>query len=66
MIHLAFKLFQFLRGPLLDGLYWETWFDGSNTTPSNLGYIFYENKILGKVRILQMRVSIRKLKLNLD
>ena len=29
----------------MDGLYWETWFDTTNTTPDNIGYIFYENKV---------------------
>ena len=38
----------FLRGPLLDGIHWETWFDLSNTTHENIGYIFYENKVSSK------------------
>lgn len=36
---------KFLKGPLLDGLHWETWFDLSNATRENIGYIFYENKV---------------------
>jgi hypothetical protein len=41
-------VWKFLEGPLLDGLYFETWYDLSNTTPNNLGYIFYQNKVRGK------------------
>lgn len=50
---------QFLQGPLVNGLYtnFETWYDQSNTTDQNLGYIFYQNKLLGEPRIMQIRIN---------
>lgn len=48
---------QFLNNTLPDGLYFETWYDGNDTAEENLGYILYQNKILGKVRITQSRVK---------
>lgn len=43
------------KGPALDGLYWEEWYNGENSTFSN--FIYYENKLLGVPRLRQVRVS---------
>ena len=40
----------------MDGLYWETWYNGDNVTADERGYIFYENKVLGVPRIRQLKV----------
>lgn len=40
-----FLLLKYLTGPLLDGLHFETWYDLSNTTEENIGFIFYQNKV---------------------
>ncbi|XP_014680200.1 PREDICTED: polycystic kidney disease 2-like 1 protein, partial [Priapulus caudatus] len=40
---------RFAWEPMLNGLYWEKWYNGEpvNMTRSNGSFIFYENKILG-------------------
>ncbi|XP_070544814.1 polycystin-2-like protein 1 isoform X3 [Ptychodera flava] len=47
---------RFSQGPLLDGLYWEQWYNGENLTDDEQGYIYYENKLLGVPRIRQLKV----------
>ena len=42
-------------GPVMDGLYWEQWYNQDNGTGT--GYIFYENKLLGVPRMRQLRVK---------
>lgn len=41
-------------GPILDGLYWETWYNGANA--SQQGYVYFESKLMGVPRLRQMRV----------
>lgn len=41
---------------MLDGLYWETWYNNQNVSQDELGYIFYENKLLGVPRLRQLKV----------
>jgi polycystin 2 len=48
--------FRFAEGPLMDGLYWETWYNDRNVSQDELGYIFYENKLLGVPRMRQLKV----------
>ncbi|XP_071479306.1 polycystin-2-like [Diadema antillarum] len=48
---------RFAEGPLVDGLYWETWYNDDNITSDELGYIFYENKLLGVPRLRQLKVT---------
>jgi polycystin 2 len=45
------------NSPFLNGLYFDTWYDGTSTSAANLGYIFYQNKLLGPPRIMQVRVK---------
>ena len=56
MIHYLWCCLQFAEGPLMEGLYWEQWYNGKNVTSDDLGYIYYENKLLGVPRIRQLRV----------
>lgn len=42
---------------MLDGLYWETWYNGRNLTNDEEGYIYYESKLLGVPRLRQIRVK---------
>ena len=49
-------IFQFSENALVDGLYWETWYNARNVSNDELGYIFYENKLLGVPRIRQLKV----------
>ncbi|XP_042682583.1 polycystic kidney disease 2-like 2 protein [Centrocercus urophasianus] len=48
---------KFAEGPLLDGLYWSTWYDNRTMTDlKNTSYIFYENLLLGVAQIRQLKV----------
>ena len=40
----------------MNGLYWEKWYNDNNMTSDEMGYIYYENKLLGVPRIRQLRV----------
>lgn len=46
---------QFTEGPLLDGLYWEMWYN-NKTMAENKSFIYYENLLLGVPRIRQLKV----------
>lgn len=50
-------IWNFLTGPLLNGLHFDKWYDLSPTSPENSGYIFYQNKLLGRARLMQIRVK---------
>ncbi|CAG5121215.1 unnamed protein product [Candidula unifasciata] len=47
---------SFARGPLMDGLYQETHYNNESLSPEEMGYIYYENKLLGVPRIRQLKV----------
>ncbi|XP_076462152.1 LOW QUALITY PROTEIN: polycystin-2-like [Babylonia areolata] len=47
---------RYTKGPLMDGLYWETWYNNATMKPDEMGYIYYENKLLGVPRLRQIRV----------
>lgn len=40
----------------MDGLYWEEYYNGEQVPNEDLGYIYFENKLLGVPRIRQLRV----------
>lgn len=46
---------QFTEGPLLDGLYWEMWYN-NKTMAENKSFVYYENLLLGVPRIRQLKV----------
>ncbi|XP_071808292.1 polycystin-2-like protein 1 isoform X3 [Asterias amurensis] len=48
---------RFAETPLMDGLYWDKWYNDENVTDDARGYIFYENKLLGVPRIRQLKVT---------
>jgi len=45
-----------MNGPTMDGLYWEEWYNGQNSS-SFSNFIYYENKLLGVPRLRQVRVK---------
>lgn len=45
---------EWAEKPMLDGLYWETWYNGKNKSEHN--YVLHENKMLGVPRLRQLRV----------
>lgn len=42
---------------MLDGLYWENYYNNQNVSEDERGYIYYENKLLGVPRLRQLRVK---------
>ena len=46
---------QYLKGPLLDGLYTEKWYNDDDV--KHFGYILHESKLLGIPRMRQIKVS---------
>lgn len=53
----AMDFWRFAENPLMDGLYWEKWYNNENVTEDELGFIFYENKMLGVPRLRQVKVT---------
>ena len=52
-------IWRFLEGPLVDGLYWETWYDKEKTKLDDYDggiNILYENRLLGVPRMRQLQV----------
>ena len=47
---------QYAQGPLLQGAYWETWYNGQPVPEEQLGYVYYESKLLGVPRMRQLQV----------
>ncbi|XP_019390278.1 PREDICTED: polycystic kidney disease 2-like 2 protein [Crocodylus porosus] len=48
---------KFAEGPLLDGLYWDTWYNNKTIPdPKNGSHIYYENLLLGVARVRQLKV----------
>ncbi|XP_060603024.1 polycystin-2-like protein 1 isoform X2 [Ruditapes philippinarum] len=47
---------KFAKGPLVNGLYWETWYNNATVPEGQEGYIYYENKLLGVPRLRQLQV----------
>ncbi|NXH14048.1 PK2L2 protein, partial [Bucco capensis] len=49
---------KFAEGPLLDGLYWDKWYNNTTSTfQNNNSHIYYENLLLGVAQIRQLRVN---------
>ncbi|XP_053317583.1 polycystin-2 isoform X2 [Spea bombifrons] len=46
---------KFTEGPLLDGLYWDTWYN-NRSIGENQSFIYYENMLLGVPRLRQLKV----------
>ena len=49
-------ILQFLKGPLLDGLYLEQDVNGKVLAANEQGYLYNVNKLVGVPRIRQLRV----------
>uniref|UniRef100_K7G684 Polycystin 2 like 2, transient receptor potential cation channel n=1 Tax=Pelodiscus sinensis TaxID=13735 RepID=K7G684_PELSI len=48
---------KFAEGPLLDGLYWDTWYNNKTlTSHKNSSHVYYENLLLGLAQIRQLKV----------
>ncbi|XP_075258867.1 polycystin-2-like isoform X2 [Convolutriloba macropyga] len=47
---------DYVEGPLMNGLYWEEWYNGEELADDEKGYIYYENKLMGLARLRQVKV----------
>uniref|UniRef100_A0A3Q1IC67 EF-hand domain-containing protein n=1 Tax=Anabas testudineus TaxID=64144 RepID=A0A3Q1IC67_ANATE len=47
----------FAQGPLLDGLYWNTWYNNQSMNNGDQSFIYYENMLLGVPRIRQIKIK---------
>uniref|UniRef100_A0A670ZDW6 Polycystin 2 like 2, transient receptor potential cation channel n=1 Tax=Pseudonaja textilis TaxID=8673 RepID=A0A670ZDW6_PSETE len=58
LVFQPFHAYQiFLEGPLLNGLYWNTWYtENSTSSYRNSSHIYYENLLLGVAQIRQLKV----------
>lgn len=45
-----------MQGPIIDGLYTQQWYNERDLNKEQMGYVLFENKILGSPRIRQLRV----------
>ena len=50
------NLFQFSESSLMDGLYWEKWYNDDPVSTDELNFLYYENKMLGVPRLRQLKV----------
>ncbi|XP_031221166.1 polycystic kidney disease 2-like 2 protein isoform X2 [Mastomys coucha] len=51
------EFWKFMEGPLLDGLYWDSWYGNKQLyNVKNSSRIYYENILLGVPRVRQLRV----------
>ncbi|KAH9505263.1 TRP-like ion channel Pkd2 [Bulinus truncatus] len=57
---------NFAKKPLLQSLYMETNYNNDSLQENELGYIYYENKLLGVPRIRQLRVHNNSCKVHED
>ena len=49
--------FNYATGPLLNGLYWEQYYDGADVKNKEHHFIYFENKLIGVPRIRQVRIK---------
>ncbi|XP_041049746.1 polycystic kidney disease 2-like 2 protein [Carcharodon carcharias] len=49
------NFWEYAEGPLLDSLYWKEWYNGQPLSQGK-SYIYYENILLGRPQIRQIRV----------
>ena len=45
------NIWKFMKEPLLDGLYWEKWYNKQPIVAEQVGFVFYEHRLLGLPRI---------------
>ena len=49
-------MFQYLEGAFLQALHKERYYDDTDVHHTEIGYVLFENKILGRPRLRQLRV----------
>ncbi|XP_062851470.1 polycystin-2-like protein 1 [Trichomycterus rosablanca] len=56
----------FAEGPLLNGLYWTSWYNNKPLDNGTNSFIYYENLLLGVPRIRQLKVKDKSCKVDKD
>ena len=51
------ELFDWMTGPLLEGLYPDEYYNGMPIPADRLGYVMEYNKLVGRIRLRQLRVK---------
>ncbi|CAM4726777.1 unnamed protein product [Leuciscus chuanchicus] len=59
-------VWTYMEGPLLDGLYWNKWYNDEPLQNENQSFIYYENLLLGVPRIRQLKVKSNSCKVHKD
>jgi len=49
-----------MQGPLMDALYPDQWYNDQNFTAEEMGYILFENRLLGAPRLRQVRPAVHR------
>ncbi|KAM4607907.1 polycystin-2-like protein 1 [Polymixia lowei] len=57
---------SYTQGPLLDGLYWTTWYNNQSLDNGNQSFIYYENMLLGVPRMRQIKIKNNSCKVHDD
>ncbi|KAA0190384.1 Polycystic kidney disease 2 1 (Predicted) [Fasciolopsis buskii] len=51
-------VWKYLKGQLIQGLYWDTWYNQLNASFSETQFIGFDNKLLGVPRLRQLRANM--------
>ncbi|XP_066535300.1 polycystin-2-like protein 1 [Hoplias malabaricus] len=57
---------SYSQGPLLDGLYWTSWYNNRSLQSGSQSFIYYENMLLGVPRVRQLKVKNNSCKVHSD
>eukprot|EP00741_Cyanophora_paradoxa_P021290 tig00021348_g20550.t1 len=49
-------LWGYLQGPFLESMFVESWYPGSLLSPEDRGFVYYQHRLLGRVRLRQLRI----------
>ncbi|KAL6487075.1 hypothetical protein MHYP_G00037010 [Metynnis hypsauchen] len=60
------NFWTYTQGPLLDGLYWTSWYNNQSLETGTHSFIYYENMLLGVPRIRQLKVKNKSCKVHSD
>ena len=47
---------QYVEQDLISGMFWEKYYNGKDVHHSEEGYIYFENRLMGRARLRQLRV----------
>uniref|UniRef100_A0A8D0AJG7 Polycystin 2 like 1, transient receptor potential cation channel n=1 Tax=Sander lucioperca TaxID=283035 RepID=A0A8D0AJG7_SANLU len=56
----------YAQGPLVDSLYWTTWYNNQSLNSGDQSFIYYENMLLGVPRMRQIKIMNNSCKVHKD